>query len=513
MSEVHENIRNWLHEQSDWLQEAADRLLKEGALDEEDVQAIASSLKTAEGQTVTKHRAFSTLNSVSRDSGQLRLVGLSEVQGIENLGPGSPLSFGKGNLVVVYGHNGSGKSGYTRILKRACGKPRALALKPNVFSKPPDKRQCSISYETSSGYVSQVWSADGEAIAALGAVDIFDSDEAAHYLTKESSAGYVPPLVSVFAKLASVCDRVRTQLTTEQEKLVSKLPAMPPDYAGSGPALRYTALQANFKPSDVDQLTVWTEKEAQQLHQLTERLKVADPSAEALKCRSRKTRVESLEAALKSGFSAFSQNGLQAVRHLQAQAGDRRRIATEAAKLGSSLLDGIGEPTWKAMWEAARAYSQIVYPGSAFPLTGDESRCPLCQQELAADAKHRLHSFEAFVQSKLEGDASQAETAYREALQTLTTVPSAEQLATVCVASGLAEATWLDELTSFWGAAGLARAALLAGEAETLAAPVAEIAELCGKLQERVQSLEDESQQLDKDAMEFDRPNATADKS
>lgn len=111
MNEVHEEVRAWLLNQHEWLQEAADRLLVAGQFQDEDVMAVAQLLKTEQGRTVTKHRAFASLTKPLSASGELWLTSISEVQGIENLSPKTPLDFGKGNLVVIYGHNGSGKSG------------------------------------------------------------------------------------------------------------------------------------------------------------------------------------------------------------------------------------------------------------------------------------------------------------------------------------------------------------------------------------------------------------------
>lgn len=53
--DIHGDIRTWLLKQQDWLQEAADRLLKNGLLTQDDIAALASHVKTADGQAVTHH--------------------------------------------------------------------------------------------------------------------------------------------------------------------------------------------------------------------------------------------------------------------------------------------------------------------------------------------------------------------------------------------------------------------------------------------------------------------------
>jgi energy-coupling factor transporter ATP-binding protein EcfA2 len=511
MKEVQEEVKGWLLTQQDWLQEAADRLLSSGLLNEEDLNAVTERLKTADGRKVSNQRAFASLTQAPAATGELRLMSLSEVQGIENLAPKSPLDFGKGNLVVVYGHNGSGKSGYTRILKRSSGKPRAAALKANVFGDPPKVRQCKIDYQQGPTPVSVVWPAESDAVPALRAVDIFDSDEAVHYLTKESSAGYVPPLVSMFERLAAACDGIKAKLQTQQDKLISGLPALPVEYVGTGPAGQYTKLRHTMTQVDIDQLTSWTAAQTAALHDLTERLKVADPAAGATQRRTKKAQVEKIITALGQGTAAFGASGIQSIRALHTAAKDKRRIAAEAAKVNSAHLEGVGLATWRAMWDAAREYSQTAYPKKQFPVT-EKARCLLCHQELQPDAQQRLRDFETFVGSKLEAEAKAAETAHAEALTGLPVSPTDEQLTTLCAAAGLEEAAWLEDLTAFWVPARLTRAALAAKEADGPALAAPDVAPLVGRLQARSKSLEDEAAQLDKDAKDFDRAKAAKDK-
>ncbi len=511
MKTVHDDIKNWFLNQQDWLQELGDRLLINGALTDADVQAVCSLLKTEGGQKVSKKRTFATLVQPMAAEGELRLSGIAEVQGIENLAPRSPLEFGTGNLVVIYGHNGSGKSSYTRILKKVCGKPRAAALKGNVFAEAPTVQQCKLSFELGALPVAQVWAANSDPIDVLHAVDIFDSDEATHYLTRESSATYTPPLVAMFEALAKACDDVRAQLQSEQDQLTTSLPALPPIYEPTKQARRYGSLRAAMTEAEIQQMISWTDAQASELATLTERLKVVDPASVAKQRRATKLRVEQICEALIEGKSAFNADGIQSIRLLQNTAKEKRRIAVEATQVSSAQLDGVGLETWRALWEAARAYSQTPYPGKAFPVT-DVARCLLCHQELAEEAQQRLRDFEAFVQSMLEADAEAAKTAYQQALQKLPSVPTEDQLRTQCEAAAFVDGEWPSYLISFWSAARSVRAALLSGETGGPALPVEDASEALAVLQTYCARLESEAAQYDLDTQGFDRAKATMEK-
>ena len=71
---------------------------------------MSEQLKNTAGQTVTNSRAFNELVAGAIQTAEVRLKSIGDIAGIENLGPGSPLNFGEGNLCVIYGNNGSGKA-------------------------------------------------------------------------------------------------------------------------------------------------------------------------------------------------------------------------------------------------------------------------------------------------------------------------------------------------------------------------------------------------------------------
>jgi energy-coupling factor transporter ATP-binding protein EcfA2 len=511
MPAIQDEIRRWLLTQQDWLQEAADRLLKKGALAPADLNDVCTILKTKAGQAISKHRTFDSLADAPNVGSNLRLVGVGGVLGIENLAPRQPLIFGNGNLTVIYGHNGSGKSSYTRILKKASGKPRSTALKPNVFKAAPVQRKCQITYQLGDQSTTAEWNVDAPPIDAIRAVDIFDSDEAGHYLSKESAAAYTPPMVSMFEALAAACDQIKTMLQAEQSQLVSALPVMPPNFALTETARQYRALAAETTEQAIQQLVSWTEDDFRKLNELNERLKVTDPAALAKQKRATKVQVEQIAVALQQGFEAYGAEGLQAIRELQATAQAKRQIAAEAAQVGSAKLEGVGSNTWRALWEAAKAYSQTAYPDQVFPVT-DDGRCVLCHQELAPDAQQRLRDFESFVQSKLEADAGSAETGYQHALESLPPVFSTEQINTQCEAAGLSSEEWKQYFAAFWSSASQVRSGLLAGEVQGQVLPVQDISENATILRAYGAQLESQASQYEQDAQGFDRAQASKEK-
>ncbi|MDO8774988.1 MAG: AAA family ATPase [Burkholderiaceae bacterium] len=505
MKSTSDDIRQWLHKQPDWLQDAAERLLKQGSLSSTDVKDLVARLKTADGQKVTVHRTFDSLAQPSTAGLDLRLKSLDALTGIEGLAPRRPLAFGHTNLTVLYGHNGSGKSSYARLLKKVTGKPRASDLKSNVFQAVPIQGKCQFTYELAGVDMSTEWLANAVPVEALRAVDIFDADEAVHYLSSENAAAYTPPVVALFENLALACDQVKAQFQDEQGKLVKALPALPHEYSATAAGTSYSSLKAEAAAATLSALLTWTDENEKALTQSTERLKTTDHAALAKQKRSKKAQVQQVATKLQQAFDAYSLKALEHLRALRTAAQTKRQIATEAAKMESAELDHVGTATWRAMWEAAREYSQEAYPTKTFPVT-DAARCVLCHQELSDAAQERLHAFESFVQSKLAAEATQAESAYTQAKNQLPVAWTQGFVNTQAEAAGLTvDESWPTYLRGFWLSVENARAALLANESASSVAPVGDVTDAVESLTDFADVLEKEAIQHDLDAQGIDR--------
>lgn len=499
-----EDIHQWLLKQPDWLQEAADRLLNNGLLSPADVQEIAELLKTPEGQETSSYRLFPGLLLPAHVNADLRLKSIAEIAGIEGLAPRRPLTFGKSNLTVVYGQNGSGKSSYARLLKKATGKPRVQDLKANVFQPKANESKCKFTFELAGAEVQTDWVANAAPIDALLAVDTFDAEEAAYYLRSESSAAYTPPIVSMFERLAAACDLVKARLQDEQDKLVKALPALPFEYTATTIGKSYSSLKHDVSLAILNDWLTWTEENEKALSQATERLKTSDHDALAKKKRVQKVQVQQVATGLQQAFDAYSLLGIESLRLLRATTQSSRKIATESAKVESAELDHVGSETWRAMWQAAREYSQDVYPTQLFPVT-EGARCVLCHQELSDAAQERLEAFEGFVQSKLVSEATQAETAYTSAKSLLPIALTSNQIDTQVQAAGLSfDGSWSEYLKAFWKSVVEARTALIGDEKVTPAVPVVEVDDAIKTLTDFFLQLETEALQHEADAQSID---------
>lgn len=504
MDEIKNEIKEWLLKQDLWLQESAKRLLEKGALTEEDLQVVYSVLFSENKDQVSVKHSFDSIFDAVNSTGQVRLLSIGNINGIENLAPREPLEFGKGNLTVIYGHNGSGKSSYTKLLKNISGKPRAEELKPNVFEPLVGERKCEVSYQVDEKTLVSEWLVDSPAVEGLRVLDVFDSSEAAYYLNNENTATYTPAIIKLFESLASVCGVLRTRLEQAESKLISTLPSIHPNYLSTELAKRFQAINVSLTEEVIMQLFSWVEADQQELNSLNERLKTADPAALAEAKRAQIKHIKKIVEELQKSSRGYGANSIKKISELKNDALQKRQIAVEGAQVKSAKLEGVGTATWRALWEAAKQYSQATYPTQTFPLL-DENLCVLCHQELSSEAQQRQIDFESFTQSQLETTAKGAESAYKAVLADLPAVPTDELIESMYELAGLNNNDWKKHLKDIWSEARVLRASLLKGGEAVSGNKIEASDETIKNLNQFRDQLIRQAAQLDQDAVVSDR--------
>ncbi|MEI6639672.1 MAG: AAA family ATPase [Chlorobium sp.] len=450
-----DDTKTWLNLQHPWLQEAAYRILSNGRITDQDIAGFVSWIKTPPvetNNTTQAPRTYPDFGVGLASTNQLSLESLGDIIGIDNLAPRNPLSFGSGNLTVIYGNNGSGKSGYARILKKACGKAGAAELKPNVYKPIPVQRQCTITLNINQVNTSYDWLANADPIPELSTVDIYDTMSGRIYLDGETEVAYIPAELVLFSDIVDVCKKVEKTLLAEQSSLRKILPELPRIFIGTTVASEYTSLRSTTASAQLTQMFPWSEDDERRLNELNERLKMTDPASEAVKRRAVKTQIDSLKSKLNDTILLIDVNACKRIQKLVNDANTARQTATEVAlaMTGSSKLDGVSTETWRTLWDAARAYSiSKAYTDKSYPNIDEGARCVLCHQILDDNAKDRLTDFNNYVTGTLESAAKTAEFLAVEFISALPETPADEVLQTAALAGELTE-DMLSKLKSAW---------------------------------------------------------------
>ena len=405
---VLEEILKWSADRPAWQRDALRRLVQNGGLTGEDVQLLTLSCKAQHSlapAVATEPLSADHIPTRPVAGRTVTLSGIRDVRNANALAPKQTLKFGGTGLTIVYGDNGSGKSGYARILKRACrARARGETILPNVFGTPTNEpAQATLLYRVEgSDKPPFEWRDNRSGSSELSAVSFFDAECAAVQVKDPNDLAFTPFGLDVFEKLAAACKSIKAALDQEKKVLDTakpaalRLPKAKPNtlaaklcagLTGSS-CIEQTRTQAFLSPEDTKRLA----------H--VRSLRDDDPQKAISALRAQQQRLAQLLELVSSLLGVLNNGDTSTFREATSAA----QTTAEAAKLAAARsfpeepLNGVGTDVWKSLWESARRYSeQAANLGKPFPVPDGGERCVLCQQELDETAAARLLRFEAFV--------------------------------------------------------------------------------------------------------------------
>ena len=422
-SAMHE-ILNWSTGRPDWQRDALRRILEKGSLVESDLLEL-DRICRAKHQVDTSnlsaiqcvHLTQLHLPPAPGAAESVSLVSVGDFKNVNRLPPLQTIPLGAEiGLTVIYGENGAGKSGYARVIKKAC-RARGVQpiIRPNAFATAvAAKASAEIVFKVGGTEVPVKWIDGVSADPRLANVFVFDASSAGHYVSEDSAAAFTPYGLDVLPTLSKVCDAIdellKNSVAQKQSSISGAIANWKYDPNTQVGKLIH-GLSASTKEADINTYAGLDEQQTQRLQDLQEALK-ADPLQKAKETRAAAARLDSFAKKIANVAVDLADDKTAALKTLldDAKNADSAAKAFASGKFDSSFLIGTGADLWHTLWDAAREYSiSAAYTDQAFPVTTGEARCVLCQQEVDEETAKRLASFEAFAKDTSQQLAVNAE--------------------------------------------------------------------------------------------------------
>jgi ABC-type phosphate/phosphonate transport system ATPase subunit len=431
---IEQDIAAWVRTRPEWQRDVLARLCRNEPIDQAAIEQIASSLIAGESRQ-SAPILLSDIPSGATSTELIQLRALRDIKGVNALAPNQELTFADSGLTVIYGDNASGKSGYARLLRKAVAARVQSDVLGNVFAANELLEQCAIiEYTVGNGNPPQRWKWSDATSAELAQVHFFDSECGKAYISTASEISYQPSALSLLDRLAEVCGKVRTALDNHLRANIDSRPALPAVAEGTRAAVFLASLDASTTSAEIDvaaRLDANANEELGKLLAEEARLRASDPAKERQRLTTLSANLTSVANRCDQVAGALSQQGVAELVNKYAKVEQLRAAAQIASsnKFEEEPFVGVGTETWRALWQAARSFSEAeAYHGHDFPVTSSGSRCVLCQQPLAAEGAQRIERFHAFMSDTTERDARAAEKMLREAREALVvyqTLPTA----------------------------------------------------------------------------------------
>ena len=416
-------IFEWSLGRPPWQRDALRRLVTTGALDQNDVDELSQLCKSRHGlgkKISPIPLAASHLPQPGAERRPVQLQSLVHHAGVNALAQDQKIQFGP-SLTVVYGANAAGKSGYTRILKRACRARGAEDILGNVVSGgAPGRPSATIDFRVGDEPGSYLWDDNKSPNTALSRVSVFDHHCASVYISKRTDVAFRPMGLDLFDRLSDASEAVKKVLEKERNSLESqRLPAL--DVAqGTAVHELVTNLTSLTDPTVVQELASLSEAQtarSEELRKLIRDLESDDPAKAARSIEFRANRLRALATRVRSTRQVLSEDSVGDAFAARGRNEETQHIVDELRRttFEDQPLPNTGSNAWRGLWDAAQRFSTSdAYPGYGFPFTDEGSLCVFCQQELEENAAQRLQQFKDFLESNAQAEHDAAGRRYRE---------------------------------------------------------------------------------------------------
>lgn len=374
----------WANSQDGWVRLAAAKVLDTGQ--ELNSAAIASlyaqylSEKSLSDISAVKVESLTTGQEDAEDVASLKLISLDSIKGVNALAPDQVIEFNP-HLTVVFGENGAGKTGYTRVLKRAAKTRSVETILGNVHASTEAQPSARITWSLNNVRVTHQWTGE-EGLAPLTRMDVFDAPAVPMHVDTDLTYSYTPADLALFKYVADAIRAVSAMATQEIEQRMPKAASFLARYERD--TIVYPLIETISAATDMktlQELSQVSEREAANvtiMQQAVAALQSDNIAAQQAVTRNRlEANTQLVEAATATqAFNAAAYN--KALDDLTRAVADQNELKSRISV--TFEIPGAESPEWHSFVNSGEAYRQHLALQD-YPQGGDP--CLYCRQPLA----------------------------------------------------------------------------------------------------------------------------------
>jgi hypothetical protein len=149
----------------------------------------------------------------------VQLAAIKDLQNVNALANGGSVPIAVAGLTVIYGENGAGKSGYSRVFKHACrARDRREPILPNANLDPKTAGVAQAVFEAviDGTATDLAWQYGVAAPEPLSDISIFDTHCARAYIDNHGDFAYAPYGLDILEGLVGACNKLKLRATQEK---------------------------------------------------------------------------------------------------------------------------------------------------------------------------------------------------------------------------------------------------------------------------------------------------------
>lgn len=356
------------------------------------------------------------------DSDDITLYKIDDIRNVNALADiGIEFAVAPGaGLTIVYGRNGSGKSGFIRILK-------AISAFRNKESEPVYKNcmtgdKARTSAKIHIGDIEYLWTDGDTGTPFSRKIRVFDSKNAEMYVKGDLSNGkteilYSPDCFKLLDDLAEILGLIREKLDHERMALVNPYQILNQKLQSEG--IKTIEINSVMENNDVMDMFFWEDKKEIQWLQIKDLIE----NKKSLQVQKRllKTQLEANKYLFQLIEKFLS---IENIKELFMKTSEQKSLSAALQGLrkiteNNNPLQGVCSDGWNDLWKSA-----VEFMKGDFPKNEGIEICPLCMQEIADDAKERIEKFHKWINNDLKRKLDDVEDFLAQKRQLLKSIKS-----------------------------------------------------------------------------------------
>lgn len=393
---ITEDILEWIATLPNWQQKLSYVLIDKRSITEEELNEIYELFKVemslSEGD-LSSYEIHEHAYEVE-ESHVIKWRGVENLHGVNRLKSGQVLNVSDG-LTIVYGENGSGKSGYTRLLNNAFISRGDQEILNNIYSDHSEEISADFKFSVD-GKIEVYHFPDRKDDYPFKSIRNFDAKSASDDMNRETTIDFAPSELSFFDKLLSACGDIQKKLDEERNAKKIDNPTLK-FFTIPGKALeQMEGLSFNSDINALKEMFAVTEEEKNQF----EKIKTEKAGLIALDINRQISAIDQVVDVLKTAIckidlfkQVISVENIE-IYNEQISFLNKSMLLQKTDGLAMLETEGIellGSQEWKQFISAAKGYYDAI---------SQHDRCPLCGQKI--DETELIFKYWKYLESDAE---------------------------------------------------------------------------------------------------------------
>lgn len=408
-------IITWLKGFDYWFRYAGNKLLEGESISDELVTTAYLLFKEDYGLEENKderEELFYNEIGVSSEiiSEQIELKLIKDIENVNALATGQSIAINS-NLTIIYGGNGTGKSGYIRLLNNAFSSRGDKQILPNVFNETTEgEPSCKFIFHSNTSTFDIDYPNDKDNVV-FTQYSVFDSHSVKVHLEQDNKLNFTPSGFEFFEKLlqlyGAISARIRAEIAANQPNNEFEKHFINENLI----QIEVIKLGANTEINKLKELGNYTEADEEKLTELLEKWKehkaldIPKKIAELQKLQSQLIEFIKRQQAI---LDLLKPEDIELYKSLITSYLKLLELAKQEGitSLQEYEIEDLGSHEWRDFIKSSKSYANIITEnrGNGTEYPNEIDNCLFCLQSLTDKENALINSYWKLLKSEAEAE-------------------------------------------------------------------------------------------------------------